>query len=445
MEYVIRERDGEGNLVDAKVFIERTMIDKGTIGQIKKMISHKGIEHARIMPDCHKGVGCCVGFTSILTDKIVPNYIGGDIGCGIVSVPIDLTLDTIDFPETDATIRKVVTMGSGRNCINRPPIVNTDDLELLCRLSQAEATAFADEYRKRFDIDLSKFVPEYSVDWLKHKVAEIGGDWDYILGSLGTLGGGNHFVEINTANDKLYLTLHTGSRNFGFKIKEYHQNKINEGRFDWNFYHEKVNKFKKRCKVPKIQKQYADDLMDRMNEERHTAWLEKDEMYLYFFDMIIAQQYAQLNRRIILKRIHDGLGLKMREDEIIESIHNYIDFRDFIMRKGAIRAHADEKCIVALNMRDGILICSGLSNYDWNYSAAHGSGREVMRQQAASKLSMKKFEDDMEDVYSTSVVWETLDESPMAYKDSELIKRLLEGTVVIEEQRRVILNVKALT
>ena len=159
--------------------------------------------------------------------------------------------------------------------------------------------------------------------------------------------------------------------------------------------------------------------------------------------MIFAQKYAELNRIIMIRLILNGLNKELDLKKIIQSTHNYIDFNDFILRKGAISAHKDELCIISLNMRDGILLCRGKGNAEWNYSSAHGSGRIVSRQKSFNKFRLKDFQKEMENVYSTSVVYETLDECPMAYKDTELIKSCLDPSVEIIEQLYPILNIKA--
>ena len=159
-------------------------------------------------------------------------------------------------------------------------------------------------------------------------------------------------------------------------------------------------------------------------------------------DMIFCQKYAYLNRRILLKSILTGLGLEYDRDKIIESIHNYIDFTDLIVRKGAISAYKGQKCIVSLNMRDGILLCEGNGNAEWNNSCAHGSGRIMSRRKASEIFTMKQFHEEMKNVYSTVIVKETLDESPMAYKDTNFIKSLLDETVTIENQLYPVINLK---
>ena len=195
--------------------------------------------------------------------------------------------------------------------------------------------------------------------------------------------------------------------------------------------------------------QIMEDIRMKLMGETHPDYLELDEAYHYYFDMIFAQHFARLNRHIMLQKILNIINPKIKlnqfnDNKIIESIHNYIDFNDFIIRKGAIKASKDIKCVIALNMRDGILLCTGKGNPEWNQSAAHGAGRVINRQSAYNKLKMKQFQDEMKGIYSSSIVIETLDESPMVYRDVDIIKEALKATVTIDAQLRPIMNLKGL-
>jgi RNA-splicing ligase RtcB len=289
--------------------------------------------------------------------------------------------------------------------------------------------------------------PEYSMEWFDSLCKKIKTDKIYDLRSLGTLGGGNHFIEVNRSEETNleYLTVHSGSRNLGQKVFKYHQDIIFNGRnIDWDEFDDKVKKFKRNCKNKKDIKKYQDELRKELFSNRHPDYLIDDEAINYYFDMIFCQKYALVNREIIIEYVLEYLGLEFEPIKKIESIHNYIDFNDFIIRKGAIRAQEGKKCIISLNMRDGILLCQGKGNEDWNLSSAHGAGRVLTRQQAQGKLSLKKFEKEMNDsgIYSTSVNKNTIDESPDCYKDTDLIKELIEPSVEILEQLKPILNIK---
>lgn len=454
-EHTIREKNRHGEYIDSKIFLEKTMVDKGTMSQIRELIHHPSVEHSRFMPDCHRGARCCVGFTSKLNDKIVPRYIGGDIGCGIISFPIGhFITDRISKLETvEKLIRESIKLGTKVNCVWDNPIVSDTDLTWLFAKSQTDADKFADAYFANYNVDITNFCPTYNKEWFNKLCFKCSIEFDYVLRSIGTLGGGNHYVEINRDNDTKtdYITIHSGSRSLGDKVCMYYQDKIdNSRRFDYQEYQHNLKQFERKCKDSKQQKLYADSLKDEFDKNKHEDYLESDEAYEYFFDMIFCQKLAQLNRRLMLFSLLDSIGMYHKplelydSDQIIESIHNYIDFNDFIIRKGAISAHHGQKCIVSLNMRDGILICEGKSEEDWNYSSAHGCGRIMTRDAALNKIKMVDFVKSMTGIYSTSVVKDTIDESPMVYRDSEVVKAALTNSVVILKQLRPIINVKGI-
>jgi len=435
-----------------KVFIDRFSIDKGTMGQIKRMILHPSVNNIRIMPDCHRGKGCCIGFTSELTDKVVPNYIGGDIGCGIITYSLNKKLSDLNMSVVDIEkiIRDVTPMGTREFSINDENHIPVSDANIneLCVKAYDEAYNFANMYGQKFKDSISHCLPDYSIEWFKNKCLQTQIDYNYVLKSIGSLGGGNHFIEVNSNKEGiLYITIHTGSRGFGQAICSYHQNKINETKFiDYEELDDKKKKLMRKIKDAKALKMVMDDIKNNLVSSRHPDYLETNEAYEYYFDMIFAQKYAELNRRVILQRILDKLNLgKIVDDNIIESIHNYIDFNDFILRKGAISASKDKLCLISLNMRDGILLCKGKGNKDWNYSSAHGAGRLLTRTESENKITLEMFKNVMKDVYSTSVLNETIDESPFSYKDSEKIKKLISDSVEIIEQLYPVINVKAIS
>lgn len=439
MEHLITEKNKQGIL-----FIEKTLVDTETMKQIRSMIKHEAIDNARIMPDCHKGNGCCIGFTSQLIDKIVPNFVGGDIGCGIVSYPLDLE-KSIKPKQLDRHIRSVVPLGTRVNI----DLVDIDRyMERIYDLANHDADNFVKMYLDKFKIDIAKQKPHYSSDWFNELCKRTKTDKDHDLKSLGSLGGGNHFIEVNTSESgKEYLTVHSGSRNLGQKICRYHQDIITNGReLDWDDFDEKVKLFSKDSKDKKQLKFYKEELRKEMNDNRHMDYLIKEEAYNYYFDMIFAQKYALVNREIMIERSIDYYNLEFNPEKKIESIHNYIDFNDFILRKGAISANQDKLCLIALNMRDGILLCKGKGNTRWNNSSAHGSGRIITRQKALkNKIPIiKRLEKDFEDndIYSTSRLEDIVDEAPECYKETDLIKELIDPSVEVIEQLKPVLNIK---
>jgi len=441
MEYRLTENNKEGI-----IFIDKMTVDTETMKQIRFMIKHETIENARIMPDCHKGNGCCIGFTSKLMGKIVPNFVGGDIGCGIVTYPLELR-KPIKPKQLDRHIKESVPLG---------PSVHTDTMsdidrymERIYELANHDATHFVKFYQEKFGINIYKQAPYYCQDWFHSLCERIKTNKEHDLLSLGTLGGGNHFIEVNRSDDTgtEYITVHSGSRNLGQKICRFHQDIITKGRdLDWDLYDKKVKQFSKVCKDKKKIKEFANSLKKEMVVNRHADYLIDEEAFHYYFDMIFAQKYALVNREIMIERVISYYNLEFDPMKKIESIHNYIDFNDFVLRKGAISAEKDKLCLIALNMRDGILLCQGKGNENWNNSSAHGSGRIITRQKALkNKISIvKRLEKDFEknDIYSTIPLENIVDEAPECYKDTEMIKEMIGPSVKILEQLRPVLNVK---
>ncbi|VBB18204.1 putative RtcB-like RNA-splicing ligase [Yasminevirus sp. GU-2018] len=432
-----------------KIFLQKNNIDPETLKQIKTMMTHECITSARVMPDCHKGNGCCIGFTFPLIDKIVPNYIGGDIGCGIITYKLGNFNHNKKEKQIDLIIREMVPMGNGHTCVHNKPVATDNDYDLLFSRAQMVADAFSKTYLAKFGVDTTHCKPVYSQEWFKSMCDKVGADYVFVLRELGTLGGGNHYIEINISHtgDK-YLTIHSGSRNLGSKICEYHQNKTVD-KFNMDAYHTHMNEF--RASNPSVTKAQLKDesakIKQILTDKIHKPYLQGDEAFEYYYDMIFAQMFAQINRRIMCARIVNSLAYGISpydESNVIESTHNMIDFEDLIVRKGAIRAHKDQLCIVSLNMRDGIVLCKGKGVEDWNQSGPHGLGREIDRGKAKSKLRLKDFEREMKDVYSTSICVETLDESPMAYKDVELVMASFGESLDVVEQLKPIINVKAI-
>lgn len=429
---------------EAIVYLPKTHIDHDTIKQLKNLINHPSVDHVRIMPDCHIGPGCCVGFTSIISDKLVPNFIGGDIGCGILTYKLSEDMKTKKLEKLEARIRQAIPLGNGKEYIHKEPIVEEKDLEELFRDCSKEADSYVQNIKRLQGIDISEYKPEYSQKWLDQMSKKVNTNHYYDLQCLGTLGGGNHYIEINQDTEGFrYFTVHSGSRKLGRQICMYHQNNMDDHtRFDWDTFNDKVAVAKKTMKKKDLKK-YRLELTEELKSEQRPNYLEGTKMYDYVFDMIFAQKYAQLNRKLMLRSFLYIVSEEYHPDNLVESIHNYLDFEKMVMRKGAISAKEGEKCIVSLNMRDGILICQGKGNPEWNYSAAHGLGRFMSRQDASHTIQLKDFIKSMENVYSTSVCKETVDESPMAYKDVELIKNAITPTVDIIEQLIPIINVKA--
>ncbi|MDO5726153.1 MAG: RtcB family protein [Tissierellia bacterium] len=401
----------KGKYNTAKVFSKN--IDKETKLQIERLLDQDFIKDKsiRIMPDCHAGAGCVIGFTANLGDKIIPNIVGVDIGCGMLVV--ELGKIEIDLKKFDSIVKKYIP--AGKEMHNLPKERHPDIEKLYCYRELKNS--------KRFER------------------------------SIGTLGGGNHFIELDKDDsENVYLVIHSGSRNLGYQIAQHYQKlAINLRKGMDKFYKEKeklIKEYKAKGKKKEIQKQLKKMKREYKKIEpdypKDLCFLEGEYRYKYLHDMKIAQNYASKNRKTMAKIILNRMWNKDLDDYIYwETIHNYIDHDTNMIRKGAISAHLGEKVLIPLNMRDGALICIGKGNEDWNNSAPHGAGRIMSRRQAHENLNMEEFKKQMKDIYSTSVSIDTLDEAPMAYKPMEEIIAAIKDTVEIEKHIKPIYNFKA--
>jgi RNA-splicing ligase RtcB len=378
----------------AHVFIDQ--LDETTREQIKKFLDCPVFDKqkVRIMPDTHAGKGSVIGFTSTFNDYVVPNVVGVDIGCGITAY--NLGENDIEFEKLDSFIRKSIPFG--RNVHKR-----------------INYTTYRDFSEKLFR-DGSNFFCDLkeTASMLRSNKS----DYEYFENSLGTLGGGNHFIEIDVDSEgNKWLLIHSGSRNFGLKI--------------CNFYQEKA---KNQLKI-----------FLQENEHKDLEFLPMGyggEEYLH--SMHIAQKYAKFNRILMAKSIiKDFFGYCFEKCENIESVHNYIDIENKIIRKGAISAQKDEKLLIPINMRDGVIVGTGLGNHDWNYSAPHGAGRIYGRNEAKKTLSLEEYQKSMKGIWTSCVNHDTLDESPMAYKPIDTIVGCIKPSVDIDFIMKPIYNFKA--
>lgn len=305
------------------------------------------------------------------------------------------------------------------------------------------AQSFAQAYREHYR-ELS--IPKYDIRWFQDKCDAVGGGMRRMINSIGTLGGGNHFIETGISDSGEYwITIHTGSRNFGKRICDYWQNKAVK-------FHVGDTKEEHKRKIERLKQEINDGrlLYEKIKEVKANKnkpvdmkgceWLENTDAAGYLFDMIFAQIYAEVNRKYIgdiIKKI-----LKLEPIRSIETVHNFIDFKDFIIRKGSVRSYAGEEFVLPFNMRDGILICDGKSNSEWNFSAPHGAGRVMSRTKAKKLIDIDTFKKQMEDIYSSSVDKSTLDEAPDAYKPPDSIIKAIHPTATIIERIKPIHNMK---
>ena len=355
----------------------------------------------RIMPDAHAGKGCTIGTTMTIKDKITPNLVGVDIGCGMLVVHLEHKIT--DFDAFDKHLREVMPAGFA---VNETPTCNV----------------------------------EVEREMLEQLVCKNAFDMDYTLCSLGTLGGGNHFVEIDEDEEgKQYLVIHTGSRNLGVKVANHYQ-KIAEKQCSQS---EKLNEVIAQMKAEGRHKEIADVVksMNKCRVPKDLAYVSGQAFDDYIHDMEICQQYAIDNRMLIAERLLGNRDWWL--SHYFCTIHNYIDTKHMILRKGAVSARQCERLIIPMNMRDGSLICIGLGNDDWNQSAPHGAGRLMSRAEAKRTLQLDDFKKSMENIYTTSVDLSTIDEAPMAYKSAEEIMRCIIPTVRIEHVIKPVYNFKA--
>ena len=394
---------------NVKIFTDN--VEQEAINQIATLVKQPAFENSkiRIMPDVHAGTGCVIGFTANLGNKVIPNIVGVDIGCGMLCCvlgKIDIDLSLLDY-----TIRK--TIPSGRN-------VN------------------------------ETYKPTLILEPLTKPVRDALNDKERILCSIGTLGGGNHFIEIDEDSDGVkYLIIHTGSRNLGTQVAKYYQNLAISNLTGRNRNNEAqknlIARLKREGKSRSIEamiKQFKED-SERFNPAipKELCYLEGEDAQHYLHDMYICQRFARRNRKEIAQRITNFLRITTLFS--FGTVHNYIDPISGIVRKGAVSAKLDEKLLIPMNMRDGCLICTGKGNADWNYSAPHGAGRAMSRTEAREHLDLKEYKEQMNGIFTTSVSEKTIDEAPMAYKPMQEILENIKDTVTVNKVIRPIYNFKA--
>lgn len=393
-----------GKYNSAKVFTE--IIDEGAIAQIIELCNQPISENSsiRIMPDVHAGAGCTIGTTMTVSDKIIPNLVGVDIGCG---------METIRLKEKHIEVQKL------------------DKLIYEKIPSGFEIRRKAHRYIEK--INLTKLYCYKHIDPLRAEM------------SIGTLGGGNHFIEADKGSDgSIYIVIHSGSRHLGVETAKYYQNEAYR-RLN-NSSEKEVNELIERLKAEGKEKQIQSEIKKltstkHTNVPKHLAYCEGELFEQYIHDMKIVQQFAFLNRQAMMDEIIKGMGFHVTER--FSTIHNYIDTDKMILRKGAVSAESGEKLLIPVNMRDGSLICTGKGNPDWNCSAPHGAGRLMSRSQAKESFTVSEFKKQMKGIYTTSVNQQTLDECPMAYKSIEDIVDNIGDTVEINDIIKPIYNFKA--
>ena len=393
-----------GNFNTARVFA--TTLEDGARDQIKAVCDQPEFAGCkiRIMPDVHAGKGCTIGTTMTIQDKIVPGMVGVDIGCGMETV--ELAEREIDFAKLDALIRERIPYGREVRDTMHALNAEIDLTQLRC----------ADQ------VNLNR-----------------------AMRSIGTLGGGNHFIEVDRSEDgRLFLIVHSGSRHLGTEVAEYYQNEGRRALWGGADYQIQamIAQLKAEGRFQEIQKTIkALRKEHELNIPKDLAYVEGRLFEDYIHDMKLTQQFAMLNRKAMVDVIMTGMGFTAVE--AFTTIHNYIDTDTMILRKGSVSAKAGEKLLIPINMRDGSLICIGKGNEEWNCSAPHGAGRLMSRRAAFNSLSMEEFQREMKGIYTTCVVPDTLDESPMAYKNMDEIVSQIGTTAEIMDRIRPVYNFKA--
>ncbi|MCI9377812.1 MAG: RtcB family protein [Eubacterium sp.] len=394
----------KGKYNEAKIFTD--IVDESSISQVMLLLNQEFVSGSkiRLMPDIHAGAGCTIGTTMTITDKIVPNLVGVDIGCGMETIKIKEK--HLELMKLDKLIYEKIPSGFHvREKTHRYfDKINLEDLYCYRHINPARAEK-----------------------------------------SLGTLGGGNHFIEANRDDEGgIYVVVHSGSRHLGLEVAKYYQE---EGYKALNGCAKKdiedlIARLKEQGKEKQIQKSITSLKNTKQTDiPKQLAYVSLDLFHQYIHDMKIVQQYADFNRRAMMDEIIKGMKLHVTEQ--FTTVHNYIDVDEMILRKGAVSAKKGEKLLIPINMRDGSLICIGKGEEDWNQSAPHGAGRLMSRSAAKESFTVSEFKKQMDGIYTTSVNKDTLDECPMAYKSMDDIVANIGDTAEIIKVIKPVYNFKA--
>ena len=403
----------QGKYSNCKIFTDN--VQQEMISQLYHLMERPSVEGSkiRIMPDCHAGAGCVIGTTMTLHGKVIPNVVGVDIGCGVLTAKLDVKKDDIDFEKLDQFIRENIPNGHG---IHERPIKKSPEIKnIRCKT-------------------------------VNQKGAEK---------AIGSLGGGNHFIELDYDKDNhIYLVVHSGSRHLGLEVANHYQlvgytalvDEHNGGSYK-DLSAKLISQLKAEGRQKEIEKKIKEfrvEYFRPIDTPKPLAHVAGEDYENYLHDMKITQKHAALNRQTIIDQIVSGMGWAILDS--FDTIHNYIELEGVetpILRKGAVAAYENQKLIIPMNMRDGSLICIGKGNPDWNFSAPHGAGRILSRAQAKKTLSMEDFHNSMNGIFTTSVSEDTIDESAMAYKPMQEIMDNIKDTVEVVDIIKPIYNFKA--
>ncbi|ACV49211.1 MULTISPECIES: RNA-splicing ligase RtcB [Halomicrobium] len=474
-----------GDHTTARVMVEdESLVEENCLDQIRTLIDHPAFtEPVRVMPDTHWGAGAPIGFTMPLGERIVPNIVGVDVGCGMAATKLGSTLPLSDA-ERERRVREAIPMGQTvHDYDDAVHLVEEFPFERANEVFEAFAASFEERFGTAIDpleFDFEGYDADYFESLCERVLAQQRQSMGYVIRGVGTLGGGNHFVEFARAQTTgdYWLIVHSGSRYLGKSVAEYWQGKATERRNVATIrdslperYHEYLQfdptavsdrdlyewvtggKGESHLRKDAIREAFdggeIEDVFDRLSDlrpdsgDRNTDldYLVGREAHGYYVDMLFAQQYARWNRAVMSDRICEVIGVEPVER--FQSIHNYVDFRDLTIRKGATPAREGQRLIVPFNMAEGSLLARGRGNDEWHDTAPHGAGRVMGRGEAHRTVDMDEFEAAMEGVYSESVVESVRDEAPMAYKSADAIADAIEPTAEVEDWLDAVHNLKA--
>ena len=474
-----------GEHTTARVMVDdESLVESGCLEQIETLIDHPAFtEPVRIMPDTHWGAGAPIGFTMPLGDRVVPNIVGVDVGCGMAATNLGPELPLED-EERERRVREAVPMGrSVHDYDDAVHLVEEFPFERANRVFERFDDAYAERFGQRIDpleFDFDGYDGDYFEALCDRVLADQRQSMGYVIRGVGTLGGGNHFVEFARAQTTgdYWLVIHSGSRYLGKSVAEYWQSKATERRNVATIreslperYHDYLKfdptevdeqdlyawvtggKGESHLRKDAIRADFdgseIEDVFDRLGDLRPDAsdrntdldYLEGREAHGYYVDMLFAQQYARWNREVMADRICEALGVEPVER--FQSIHNYVDFRDLTIRKGATPAREGQRLVVPFNMAEGSLLARGKGNDEWHQTAPHGAGRVMGRGEAHRTVDMAEFEAAMDGIYSESVVESVRDEAPMAYKSADAISEAIEPTADVLDWLVPVHNLKA--
>jgi len=479
---MVIELDGEHTT--ARIMVgDESLIEDNCIEQIQRLLDHPAFtEPVRVMPDAHVGAGSPVGFSMPLPDRVVPNVVGVDVGCGMAATKLP-TLP-LEGPERERRVREVVPMGRQvHDYDDAVHLIEEFPFERANETFDRFASAFEERFGRPVDpvqFEFSGYDGAYVKSLCDRVLAAQRQGIGHVIASAGTLGGGNHFIEFARAREsgEHWLIVHSGSRYLGKSIAEFWQRRASQYReadairdaipeeyvgylkfdpgavsdgelYEWVTGGKGESHLRKEAIRRDFDGEAVEEVFNTLGRpadavgDRDDAldWLDEREADGYYVDMLFAQQYARWNRELMTDAICEALGVEPVDG--FQSVHNYIDFTDLTIRKGATPAREGQRLVIPLNMAEGSILARGKGNPEWNETAPHGAGRIMGRREAHETLSVEAFEEAMDGVYSESVVDAVLDEAPMAYKPAEALATAIGPTAEIVDRLDVVHNLKA--